>query len=172
MLSISFTSRAQAFLLLHGLRLHRVHVISTGWVRTTVPPAGGAPHLRAPFCAARRLSTGTASASSRRSRPATCTAGRRRPPRPPCSSRPSRSHTYLDGDTRRGRKQAQVRRLRQDALLLLPGSPDVKRPGPLHVGCPQSRAMGTRAESYRYVETEGSQRAVRISDRKACASCL
>lgn len=70
---------------------------------------GGAPHLRAPFCAAPRLSTGTASASSRRSRPATCTAGRRRPPLPPCSSRPSRFHTYLgtqDGGESRHRSEA------------------------------------------------------------------
>lgn len=51
------------------------------------------------------LSTGTASVSCQRSKPATCTAAWRRQHLLLCSSRPSRFHTYL-GTQERQRKQA------------------------------------------------------------------
>ena len=83
-------------------------------------PSGSLWPLFSSVCAWRlHLSMGTASVSCLRSKPAMCRAAWRQQPLLLCSSRPSRFHTYL-GTQEKERKQAQVRLILQEALLLLP----------------------------------------------------
>lgn len=81
------------------------HFVCIMWFRSALPPSESSWMLRSlgslrpsfsSVCGWRpHLSMGIVSASCRRSKPATCRAAWRRQPLPLCSSRPSRSHTYL-----------------------------------------------------------------------------